>query len=432
MISKYSQEYDLTVLGATGYTGKLCVEYIATSLPTNLRWAVAGRSESKLLALIEELKAIHPDRKQPGKLSYWGPPCVILIAVTGVEITSLSLKDLGQLTRKTRVLINTIGPYHLYSTPVVEACATNGTHYLDVTGESPWVLEMIRKYHETAKVNHAIIIPEIAIESAPSDLLTFALAKIIREKLSVGTKEVIGCVHEVKGAPSGGTLATVLGLLDHYSLKEVAESSGTWASSPVPGPKDIASPSLLSKLIGIRYVEGLGTLTTSVSAGPNVATVQRSWGLLDGGKLYGPRFSYHEYAAVRNAFIGIIIHFVVIFGALALALAPVRWLLRKVLYAPGQGATREAANNDSIEYRAVATADQDGPNPQRAIGKMRWDGGNYYFTGVCLAEAAMVILNEGELMERLDGGILTPAMLGQPFIDRMTKAGMAFEVEMMP
>lgn len=432
MTSKHLTEYSLIVLGATGYTGQLCAEYITKSLPTNLKWAVAGRSESKLLALTNELKAINPDRNRPGKLSYCGLTCVILITATGVEVVSLSSKDLGDLTRKTQVLINTIGPYHLYSTPVVEACAKNGTHYLDVTGESPWVLEMIRKYHETAKVNHAIIIPEIAIESAPSDLLAFALAKLIREHLSVGTKEVIGCVHEVNGAPSGGTLATVLGLLDHYSLKEVAESSGTWASSPVPGPKDKASPSLISKLIGIRSVEGLGTLTTSISAGPNVATVQRSWGLLDGGKLYGPRFSYHEYAAVRNALVGIVVHFAVTFGALALALAPVRWLLRKVLYAPGQGATREAANKDSIEYRTVAIADQNGPNPRRAFGKMRWDGGNYYFTGVCLAEAAMVILNEGELMNRLDGGILTPAMLGQPFIDRMRKAGMVFEVELMP
>lgn len=291
---------------------------------------------------------------------------------------------------------------------------------------------MIRKYHELAKLNHAIIVPSIAIEAAPSDLLAFALNKEIRQNLSVGTEEVIGCIYEAKGAPSGGTLATVLGIMDHYSLKEIAESAGTWASSPVPGPRYGSSPSLISKLFGIRSVSGLGTLTTSVSAGPNVATVQRSWGLLDGGKLYGPRFSYHEYAAVRNAFVGVILHFVLTFGALALALPPLRWLVSKMVYEPGQGATREAASKDSIEFRAIATADQEGPSSQRAFGKLRWDGGNYYFTGVCLAEAAMVILNERDLIGRLDGGILTPAMLGQPFIDRLRSAGMVFEIGMMP
>lgn len=68
MASKNLREYDLIVLGATGYTGKLCAEHITTSLPTNLRWAVAGRSETKLSALIDNLRAINPDRNPPGKL----------------------------------------------------------------------------------------------------------------------------------------------------------------------------------------------------------------------------------------------------------------------------------------------------------------------------------------------------------------------------
>jgi len=336
------------------------------------------------------------------------------------------------LTRKTRVLINTIGPYYLYSTPVVEACAKNGTHYLDVTGESPWVLEMINKYHETAKANHAIMIPEIGIESAPSDLLAFALTKLIRNELSSGTAEVIGCVHEVNGMPSGGTLATILGIMDHYSLKDIAKAAGTWASSPVPGPKLKASPPLTSRIFGVRSVPGLGSLTTSVSAGPNVATVQRSWGLLDDGKLYGPKFSYREYAAVRNVFVGMAVHLLMVSGALALAFPPVRWFVRKFLYAPGEGAKKEATTKDFIEFRAIATTDQENLDARRAVGRLRWDGGNYYFTGVLLAEAAMVLLKEPELVNRLNGGILTPAMIAEPFINRMTNCGMVFEVRMLP
>lgn len=89
-------------------------------------------------------------------------------------MTALTLEDLDVLTRKTRVLINTVGPYHLYGNNVVEACVKNGTHYLDVlasrssftntipltsgsTGESPWVLDMIKIHHKTAKRNKAIV-----------------------------------------------------------------------------------------------------------------------------------------------------------------------------------------------------------------------------------------------------------------------------------
>lgn len=59
--------YDLVVFGATGYTGKLCAEYISSSLPTTLKWAVAGRSEKKLLALKDNLGTVSTDRLQPGQ-----------------------------------------------------------------------------------------------------------------------------------------------------------------------------------------------------------------------------------------------------------------------------------------------------------------------------------------------------------------------------
>ena len=222
-------------------------------------------------------------------------------------------------------MINTVGPYHLYSSPVVEACAKNGTHYLDATGESPWVLEMIEKYHEIAKANHAIIIPENAVESAPSDLLALALVNVIRRELSVGTKEVIVSLHDFKGTPSGGTLATILTIMDHYSLKQIRKSSGSWVTSPITGSKSQSSHSWISNLLGIQFVPGLGTLTSSIAAAPNISVVQRSWGLLDGGKLYGSRFQYHEYMRVRNSVAGIAIHFALAFAGLALIFPPIRW-----------------------------------------------------------------------------------------------------------
>ena len=431
MPSIEQKKYDLIVLGATGHTGKLCAEYITRSLPTSLKWAVAGRSQSKLSGLLDELKEFNPDRFQPGKSMILSSTSKNTYGKPGIEISTLDPQDLQDLARKTKILINAVGPYHLYSSPVVEACAKNGTHYLDATGESPWVLEMIAKYHETAKAKHAIIIPEIAVESAPSDILAFALTQLIRKELSVGTREVVACMHELKSTPSGGTVATALGLLDHYSLKEVAKSAGTWASSPVPriGPKD--GPSLISKLFGVRKVPGLGTLTTSLAASPNIATVQRSWGLLDGGKLYGPNFTYHEYLGVRNTAIAVAVHFAFVFVSLAAAIPPLRWLAKRYYYAFGSSPSQDTSN-EALEFRAIATADQRGPHPRRAFARFRWEGSVYYFTGVCLAEAAMLILNDGDLVQRLDGGILTPATLGQAFIDRMVRAGVKFEVEMLP
>lgn len=84
------------------------------------------------------------------------------------------MHDLRALAKKTKVLLNTVGPYANYGEPVVAACAENGTHYLDVlvkaafmtiraliisgrTGESPWVKDMIEKYDTKAKETGAIV-----------------------------------------------------------------------------------------------------------------------------------------------------------------------------------------------------------------------------------------------------------------------------------
>ena len=62
-----AKEYELVLLGASGYTGTLCAEHIALHLPTNLRWAVAGRSSSKLESLKSDLMELNADRNQPSK-----------------------------------------------------------------------------------------------------------------------------------------------------------------------------------------------------------------------------------------------------------------------------------------------------------------------------------------------------------------------------
>jgi hypothetical protein len=62
-------KYELVLLGATGYTGKLVAEWVTTHLPTDLKWAIAGRNSKKLQGVLAELRQLGPDRKQPGKMS---------------------------------------------------------------------------------------------------------------------------------------------------------------------------------------------------------------------------------------------------------------------------------------------------------------------------------------------------------------------------
>jgi len=318
------RQYECIVLGASGYTGRYAAEHITTSLPTDFKWAVAGRNEGKLRQLVDEISTLNPNRLQPG-----------------VEVARLDQHDLLELAKKTKVLITTIGPYHKYGTAVVEACAEIGTHYLDVTGEVPWVYDMIQKYDGKAKQTGAIMIPQNGIESAPTDLMCWSLVSHIRETLNAGTAELVHSTYSLDSAPSGGTLATVLGIFDAYSLADFAKKSRPWSLCSVTPPAHQRSRPLLEVLTGLRAVSGLGTLTDSLQGPADVPIIHRSWGLIDGGRFYGPHFQLSSYMRARNVLIGFGIHIALTFGFLALALPPVRWLLKYFVYHPGQGPTKE-------------------------------------------------------------------------------------------
>lgn len=323
-MSQGERQYECVVLGATGYTGTYTAEHITTHLPTDFKWAVAGRSEGKLKQLVDDLRLLNSDRQQPG-----------------IETAQLQKDDLVRLANKTKVLITTVGPYHKYGTMVVEACAETGTHYLDVTGETPWVYDIIQKYHETAKKSGAIMIPQNGIESAPTDLMCWSLVSHIRQTLGVGTAELVQITYELDSAPSGGTLATLLTLFEKYSLGDFARASQPFAMSPIPNPSRHASKPLLETLTGVRTVSGLGTLTDSLQGPADKPIVERSWGLIDGGKFYGPNFRVNAYMRTRNVLTGFGIHVALTLGFLALITPPLRWLIKQFVYQPGEGRTKE-------------------------------------------------------------------------------------------
>ncbi|OAQ98238.1 hypothetical protein LLEC1_05104 [Akanthomyces lecanii] len=361
---RQNRQYDIVVLGATGYTGQLTVEHIASSLPTTLKWAVAGRSEAKLQAVVEDCKQYNADRAPPG----------IEIADIGDE------EGLKALALKTKVLLSTVGPYCKYGEKVFKVCAEAGTHYFDVTGEVVWVSSMIKK-----------------------------------------------------GAPSGGTLATVLGLFDVFSSSELRAAFSPYALSPTPHTEkpDRQSLPLVHALFGSHYDAYLGRLTSSLADTTDGAIVERTWGLLPEipsrkAEFYGDKFVWKQYLRVDSWFQGFFVHWGLLWATVALALLPpVRGLLKSLVTQPGGGSDRQARAKERLEYWGIAVPD-DEETTKKAFVKARYDGSAYVLTGILLAEAAATVLQDDV---KLDGGVYTPACLGQAFIDRLDDAGFHFEVE---
>lgn len=180
---------------------------------------------------------------------------------------------------------------------------------------------------------------------------------------------------EYSSTPSGGTLATILGLFESFELKELIEAGKPYSISPIPGPKVKSKAPWYTPLIGIRSVSDLGTLTTSLTSSANAPVVQRTWGLLhDTPETYGDKFYYSEYMKARNVFLGIVVHIAFALTMLFLALKPVRWLVAKKVYQPGEGVDRESAKKERIEYRGIAEVEDGG----RAFVRAQYDGGLYY------------------------------------------------------
>ena len=194
------------------------------------------------------------------------------------------------------------------------------------------------------------------------------------------------------------------------------------------------SASFLQRLLGVHNVPHIGTVTTSLSSGINVPVVQRSSSLLP--NLYSPDFRYWEYICVPDLFllpsfvVGLVMHFGLAAGLGLFSLRPVRWLLEKIVTAPGQGPSKASTEGNRIELRGIATGDKDG-KPVQVMGKLAYESDAYSLTGIVATEAAMVLLQNEALVKELEGGYLTPGVLGQAYVDRLQGVGLKIETDVL-
>lgn len=213
-----------------------------------------------------------------------------------------------------------------------------------------------------------------------------------------------------------------MSIFDWLPASELLKSASPFSLAASTPPQDIPRETIIQKVLGVRSIRDLGTVTTSPNGLADMTIVHRSSTLMP--ELYGQRFHFRQFLHVRNVFIGAAVHIAFLVGLSLLMLSPVRWLLRKFIYAPGQGPSMQNSQHDRLEYHAIATADQDVPSPNRVFGKMTFEGSMYVLTGLLLAESAMAILTEEEKVKKVSrGGIVTSATLGQSFINRLEKVG---------
>jgi len=134
----------IVLLGATGFTGRRVLrELIARGEKPTL----VGRSRAKMLALADRL---HTD-------------------LDVVEADATSTADLTRIVEPTDVVVSTVGPFVQLGLPAVTVAARAGAHYLDSTGEPPFIRQAFA-LDTVATASGASIIPAFGYDYVPGNL----------------------------------------------------------------------------------------------------------------------------------------------------------------------------------------------------------------------------------------------------------------------
>ncbi len=184
------REFDVIVFGSTGYTGRLVAEHLYRNYgvggPT--AWAMAGRSEAKLAAVASEIRI---------------PKALPFVVADADDATSLEA-----MAARARVVISTAGPYQLYGSGLVAACAKTGTDYVDLTGESHWIAQMMAAHEAAAKASGARLVFSCGFDSIPFDLGVYFAQEEAKARFGAYAPRVRGRIRGMQGGLSGGTLAS--------------------------------------------------------------------------------------------------------------------------------------------------------------------------------------------------------------------------------
>lgn len=406
-----SPKFDIVIFGATSFVGQILTGYMLAQFAVDgeLKWAIAGRSQSKLQALKQSL-GIAAD------------PLDILVADAADE------DSLGLLCGATRVIVSTVGPYALYGEPLVKTCVALGTDYCDLTGEVQWIAKMLNQYEDLAKISGARIVNSCGFDSLPSDLGVYFLQQHAKQKFGEACSSIKMRVKKMQGAASGGTVASITNL-----FKEVASNpalrkllADPYAICP-PGHGNTVRQNNMNRP---QYDKDFNSwVAPFVMAVINTRIVHRSNALIAGG--YSPHFEYNEAMLTGKGLMGSGIAAGVGFGlgsfAMAAAIPPTRWALEKfILPKPGEGPSQDAQEKGFYDLRFYGKTDSGQEIRCKVTGDR--DPG-YGSTAKMLAQAAACLAQDIS-KDKVPGGFWTPAAIfGDKLIKRLANySGLTFEI----
>ncbi|MGH2957804.1 MAG: saccharopine dehydrogenase family protein, partial [Solirubrobacterales bacterium] len=219
------QQGPIAVYGATGYTGRLVARELAAA---KADFVLSGRSEEKLRALAEELERDVPVR--PAQLD--------------------DPVSLAGLLADCAAVIDCAGPFVRYGEPVLRAAVETSTHYLDTTGEQPYIRMAFERYGPGAAEAEVAVIPAMGFDFAPGDMIAALTAE------GMGEVDEVVIAYAWSGfEPSRGTMLTTLEILGGGEAVEWRKLQWLPAERPF-GPARFEFPEPIGRQRMISYPSG--------------------------------------------------------------------------------------------------------------------------------------------------------------------------------
>lgn len=381
------REFDIIVYGATGYTGRLVAEYLTRK--SGLKWAMAGRSAGKLTE-VRDLIGAPADT-----------PFVIADAADPASLDAM--------TKRTKVVLTTVGPYQLYGNELVAACVANGTDYTDLCGEPAWMRQKIDQHDAAAKASGSRIVFSAGFDSIPFDLGVLMLQKHCIATFGAPAPRVKGRVRAMKGTFSGGTAASLKATMAAAAKDPAVIAYLTNPFSLAGGFEGPAQPAGNKP----EYDAALDSWATSFVMAPiNTKNVHRTNALL--GHAFGTNFVYDEMMLTGPGEQG---------EAMAKHVASTPMMGGADDPKPGEGPSKEERETGFYDVLFVAEY-PDGRTARLSV-KGDKDPG-YGSTSKMISETAIALCETSGA-----GGVTTPgAALGEKLVERLEKyAGLQFTVE---
>ena len=400
----------MVVFGATGVTGRRVAAYLAERAPeTGARWAAAARDAAKLDRVLADE------------------------GVSAPETVAADVDDpesLAAMASRARVVLNLVGPYTLYGQPVIEACVANGAHYADLTGEIPFVRQMVDAFDGRAAQAGVKLVQVCGFESLPADLAVLLAAEADLEATVAGPPGL----PRPSDMISGGT------------AQSLAAAASTEDASAVTDPAAlITDPANAEEVrrrspIAVRPRRSGGAVIAPMAPAAfiNPAVIQRTAALLAAESgTRTPPFRYREGVALRGpaaslplryAMAGALSGTQAVLGRVTQARPSVRRRVSSALSAilPSSGFGPAADRIEQWRWRMSLTARTAGGREVRV--EVDADGHpGYLATARMLGEAGLLLAEPGATPER--AGCLTPATaLGTACVERFDRARVRFSV----